>query len=1222
MISKALTVTSLALLLLSFRVNAQGTPAAPSGLKAEAESDTEIVLNWEDNSNNEDLFVIERSVGNQNNFEVISTISKNNETFIDEFPGPKTTYFYRVKARNVTFFGNRDSNYSNVANATTPGPPEAPVGLDASTLSKTSIQVSWNEGSDDTENYRIERSKDKDDNFKFVTNVSSNTTNYLDDQLSSNTEYHYRVSAFNEYGNSKFSNKDSDVTFQFPPTLNAIADPDPITENAGKQTINLSGITAGGSESQKLTVKASSDNKALIPDPDTDYDSPDQTGTISYTPVNGTFGSATITVTVEDNGPHNPPDNINRVARNFTVIVEKALPDFIVQNQQVPELVCAGEPFQVTCDVKNQGFADAPESELSIYFSVENKEIDGSDILLGTASVPPLNRNETVPITVDVTLNQDQILGPYHIIFKMDHKEEIEEINENNNSKNKAFNLCLPDLSIENQNADQILLSRGQNFNVTFDLINSGEIEARSHKIKYYLVQDQQTSGEEEQVIDETSVSSVGAAETRSFDESLTIPSTTEEGSYFLVFRADSENEVIEKSEDNNIATINITIQNLPDINIIDSEIDPEVVAFGQTVLINTTVINGGVENAEASIMKFYLSSDSLISPGDLIFEAVEDIPELAVGEQANFESLLDIPEEFEEGNYYIIASADDEDVVWENNELNNIAAHEISILSDIPPVITGTDFPEYRIEGLDNTIIKIEAKDDVEIANVNFKYKGIRSIVWDSTTVNLEDGYYQVSIPGAIFDELGLEYYFEVFDDVGLKAVSETGFTYIEYPDDGLSFPALKYGKNQSDYQMVAIPLDLTKNNVDSIFEDDLGPYNKTKWRLFTYKNGEFAEYGEAGESPNRVEIGRGYWLIVRDGQYLDTGEGRTVKANQDQLFEITLTEGWNQIGNPYNFDFKWSDVLSSNGFPSGVSGDIKVFDGGFKSSDVLKSFQGGFVQANAGITLKIPITKETVPNGRFAGGPEKSSKGWYVGLAIGNGLYTHEINGFGMNETAADGIDQFDETLLPDFGFLSNLGIRFNSTQIENRQIAKDIVSLKDEHIWSLEIENESADQYVYLSWNIPDFADADKHLVLYNPKNGVQVDMRSKTGIWIDSNNADQMKIIYGSEEFLEKSRLSSSIVLGGGFPNPFHNTTKIPIALPNSTLPYNVNLQVYDNLGQNVKTLMRGSFEAGLYEIEWDGSNETGDKVKPGIYFYQLRVEDEYHNQSISGRLVFE
>jgi hypothetical protein len=103
------------------------------------------------------------------------------------------------------------------------------------------------------------------------------------------------------------------------PTLNAIADPAPIPIGAGLQTVALSGIGAGGNESgQTLTITAASDNPSLIPHPGVSYVSPAASGSLSFTPVAGQQGSATISVTVTDDG-----GGANSVTRTFmqTVIV-------------------------------------------------------------------------------------------------------------------------------------------------------------------------------------------------------------------------------------------------------------------------------------------------------------------------------------------------------------------------------------------------------------------------------------------------------------------------------------------------------------------------------------------------------------------------------------------------------------------------------------------------------------------------------------------------------------------------------------------------------------------------------------------------------------------------------------------------------------------------------------------------------------------------------------
>ena len=101
-----------------------------------------------------------------------------------------------------------------------------------------------------------------------------------------------------------------------PPTLNTLVNLT-ISENASLQTVNLSGISPGATnESQTLTVTASSSNPGLIPTPAVAYTSPNATGSITFTPVAYAYGSATITVTVNDGGTSN-----NIISRTFTVAV-------------------------------------------------------------------------------------------------------------------------------------------------------------------------------------------------------------------------------------------------------------------------------------------------------------------------------------------------------------------------------------------------------------------------------------------------------------------------------------------------------------------------------------------------------------------------------------------------------------------------------------------------------------------------------------------------------------------------------------------------------------------------------------------------------------------------------------------------------------------------------------------------------------------------------------
>jgi len=94
-----------------------------------------------------------------------------------------------------------------------------------------------------------------------------------------------------------------------------------INENAGQQTINLTGITAGGGETQNLTVTASSNNTSLV-NPSITYTSPNSTGTLMFTPAANSFGTATITVTVMDDGG-TKNGGVDTTSVQFTVTVNQ-----------------------------------------------------------------------------------------------------------------------------------------------------------------------------------------------------------------------------------------------------------------------------------------------------------------------------------------------------------------------------------------------------------------------------------------------------------------------------------------------------------------------------------------------------------------------------------------------------------------------------------------------------------------------------------------------------------------------------------------------------------------------------------------------------------------------------------------------------------------------------------------------------------------------------------
>ena len=115
------------------------------------------------------------------------------------------------------------------------------------------------------------------------------------------------------------------------PTLAAIANPPsipefpvqtpPVTVLPQPESILLTGLTAGpGDTGQSLTITATSSNTSVIAPPTVYYTSPASTGAVAYTPVPGASGSATITVTVTDNGG-TANGGINTISQSFVATV-------------------------------------------------------------------------------------------------------------------------------------------------------------------------------------------------------------------------------------------------------------------------------------------------------------------------------------------------------------------------------------------------------------------------------------------------------------------------------------------------------------------------------------------------------------------------------------------------------------------------------------------------------------------------------------------------------------------------------------------------------------------------------------------------------------------------------------------------------------------------------------------------------------------------------------
>jgi hypothetical protein len=119
--------------------------------------------------------------------------------------------------------------------------------------------------------------------------------------------------------------------------------------------------------------------------------------------------------------------------------------------------------------------------------------------------------------------------------------------------------------------------------------------------------------------------------------------------------------------------------------------------------------------------------------------------------------------------------------------------------------------------------------------------------------------------------------------------------------------------------------------------------------------------------------------------------------------------------------------------------------------------------------------------------------------------------------------------------------------------------------------------------------------------------------------DSLNADIDNILSLALRELMRTGVSSSggavpaiFALAQNYPNPFNPETVISYQLP---VVSEVRLTIFNALGQEIRTLVKGRQSPGLKLVVWDGKNDLGQAVNSGIYFYTLKAGERVQTKKM-------
>jgi hypothetical protein len=340
-----------------------------------------------------------------------------------------------------------------------------------------------------------------------------------------------------------------------------------------------------------------------------------------------------------------------------------------------------------------------------------------------------------------------------------------------------------------------------------------------------------------------------------------------------------------------------------------------------------------------------------------------------------------------------------------------------------------------------------------------------------------------------------------------------------------------------------------------------------------FAYDNGYFPK--------DTILNGVGYWL-----KFPSTINKKMLGQSNITNQVVDVKSGWNLIGSI-------TDPVATSAVTSTPTGII---------SSAFYAYSAGYTIATSINPTKAYWVKVKSDGQLTLGSGPGMAKDEAVQFANADNFNTIKITDRnGLSQTLYFGLDENQQVHLSYYEMPPQppstiFDVRF-STQRMLETYPKTIDKLMERVV-----NINSAEFPISISWKISN--GSGKNFSITDAFNGKIIGVKEIKGegsIKVADKNLTSLTLkIENGEE------LPTEFALGQNYPNPFNPTTKMTIALPKIA---QVEMVVYNILGQKVKTLVNEIRPAGYHTIEWNGKNDNGNVVPSGVYFIRM-VSDTY------------
>jgi subtilase family serine protease len=361
-----------------------------------------------------------------------------------------------------------------------------------------------------------------------------------------------------------------------------------------------------------------------------------------------------------------------------------------------PPTAIAGATFSLTDTVQNVGPVSAGTTLTRYYLSLDTVKSANDMLLSGSRVVPGLAPGATSTVTLTVGIPATTAAGTYYVLACADDGGGATESNESNNCLASATTVQIaatgaPDLVETSVSSPPASAVAGGSFSVTDTVQNTGTAGAVASTTRYYLSADTVKSANDVVLSGTRAIPGLNPGATFSGSVTVTIPTTTSAGAYFVLACADDLGAVAESSETNNCAASATTVQvgapGTPDLVQTAVSNPPAALVPGGAFSVTDTVTNAGT-GAASGTTRYYLSLDTVKSANDVLLSGSRVVSGLNPGAASTATLTLSIPGGTALGTYYLLACADDFGGLAESNEANNCLASTTTIQVALPDLV------------------------------------------------------------------------------------------------------------------------------------------------------------------------------------------------------------------------------------------------------------------------------------------------------------------------------------------------------------------------------------------------------------------------------------------------------------------------------------------------------------------------------------------------------